>query len=312
MQTASTVINQVVIIFLLIALGIFLRKKGFITLEAARVFSRVLITFIMPVMLIQACISRPFYREDLTGLGLGILLAVVFHALNIAIANLLIRPRKGDRDYRVERMGAIYSNYGFMAFPILQALLGDVGLFYGISYVAVSGIFSWTHGWVNLTGEKLNVKKALLNPGTAAVYIGLPLYFLQLPLPEAITGTLTMVSNLNTPLAMIITGAFLADVDLRRMFSNHRVYIAAFTRIVAAPGAMILLLLAVGAVHWFPSAGGVVLAHIIPAACPSAAFSILLVTELKMNSERSAEIIAVSTLFSIITLPLFCMFFSLL
>ena len=310
MQTATTVAEQVLIIFLLIGIGIAARKTNIVTPEATRIFSNLLITIIMPAMLIDACI-RPFHREDMTALGFGLILALAFHILNIVIATLFIRPREGS-DYRVERMGAIYSNCGFMTFPILQATLGDIGVFYGIAYVAVSGVFSWTHGWFNLTGERLNLKRMFLNPGVIAICIGLPLYFTQLPLPTVITDTISMLGNVNTPLAMIITGIFLAEVDFRQLFSDFTVFRPVLVRILIAPAVMLLILFVTGASGLFPAAGDVIFAHIVPAACPSAAFTILLVSRLNMNSAHSAKIIAVSTLFSVITVPLFAYLASLL
>lgn len=310
MQTILTVAQQVLIIFLLIWVGITVRKTNLVTAEASRIFSNLLITVIMPAMLIDACI-RPFRREDLQALGFAFLLALVFHILNIILATVLIRKRE-DPDYRVERMGAIYSNCGFMTFPILQATLGDIGVFYGIAYVAVSGIFSWTHGWHNLTGEKLNVRKVFLNPGMLAVLIGLPIYFLQIPLPGVVTETISMMGDVNTPLAMIITGIFLAEVDLKSLFTDFAVLLAAAVRLLIAPGAMLLILFLTRASGLFLAAGDVIFAHIVPAACPSAAFTILLVSRLRLNSGRSAGIIAVSTLFSVITVPLFAYLASLL
>ena len=305
MQNAITVAGQVLVIFLLIGIGVAVRKAGIVTKEASQVFSNLLVTVISPFLLINSLI-RPFQKEDLMNLGFAFILAIVYHILNITITNLFIRPREGS-DYRVERMAAVYSNSTFLVIPILTATLGTIGAFYAIAYITVSSVFSWTHGRINLTGRTLGIKKALLNPGTIPVYIGMFLYFTQLPLPAVITSTMASVSNINTPLAMIITGVFLADVNLKHMFTDLTVYRASLVRLIVSPAAMVLLIWVTRAAHLFPGADSVVFAHLLAASSPTAAFTVLMVSKMGLNSEHSGEIIAVSTLFSIITLPLFAL-----
>ena len=284
MEVAGIVFHQVVLMFCLIGMGVFLAKKRMVSMEAARSFSSILLKVISPCLLINA------YRQERTpertaGLLLAFAISLAFHVIAIAVSRIFIRKDPEGR-HRLERMGAVYSNCGFMAFPVLQALMGSEGVFYATAFVGVFNVVLWIEGITTLIPDmKLSLKKCIVNPGCIAVIIGMITYFFQIPYPSFVGETIEYMASMNTPLSMIITGIFLA---------------------LAAPGIFLLVEAALGVHQWFPIAEMACIVTTLCAACPAAASIILLPAAFgsEEDGERGAQIMAFTTLVSVVTLPL--------
>ena len=104
-----------------------------------------------------------------------------------------------------------------MGLPISQAVLGDEGIFYCSVILVPFNFLSFTQGAGLMRkrdkNEKFNFKKLLTNPGVLGVAIGLPLFLLQIELPVVIYAPVSYLADLNTPLAMVMFGTYLAAAD---------------------------------------------------------------------------------------------------
>ncbi|EKQ58093.1 MULTISPECIES: AEC family transporter [unclassified Clostridium] len=302
MELGIIVAKQVMIMFILIGIGITAFRKGIVTIEATNIYSNFLLVFVVPALIINAY-QRGMVKEQLVGLGYSFVLAIVFHLMSIIIVNLLIKSRE-DNNYRVERMGAIYSNCGFMAFPVLLALLGQEGALYGTAFIGIFNVFSWTNGVAILTGENnINIKKIIFNPGSLGFIIGLILYLTQIPIGSVTAQTISYIAAINTPLAMVITGVFLANIDIKETLKDINIYKSVLLRTIILPLIMIFLIKITGFENWFDAGKNVAIAHIVACSCPAAASTILLVARNGLNSEHGAKLVTMSTLVSIVTIP---------
>ena len=311
MELAVIVAYQIVIMFILIGIGIIVLKKGIVTIESTKNYSNFLLMIVTPALIINAY-QRELVKEQLEGLIFSFILAIIFHILSIIVVKLIIRKRKST-DYKVEQMGAIYSNCGFMGFPVLSALLGQDGMLYGTAFVGVFNIFLWTNGISLLSNDtKLSIKKIFLNPGVIGVIVGLILYFTQIKLPSVIGESIGYIASLNTPLAMIITGAFLANVDMKATLKNINIYKSVLLRILILPLMMLILIKITNFENWISGGYQVALSHILSCSCPAASSTILLVTKMNLNSEHGAELVAISTLLCVITIPILTIIFNVL
>lgn len=311
MELGIIVAKQVIIMFILIGIGILAFKKKIVTIEATNIYSNFLLVFVVPALIINAY-QRGMVKEQLIGLGYSFLLAIVFHVMAIIVVNILIKKRE-DSNYRVERMGAIYSNCGFMAFPVLLALLGEEGALYGTAFIGIFNVFSWTNGVTILTGENtINIKKIIFNPGSLGFIVGLILYLTQIQIGDVTSQTISYVASLNTPLAMVITGVFLANINIKETLKDFNIYKSVLLRTIILPLIMIFLIKITGFENWFDTAKSVAIAHIVACSCPAAASTILLVARNGLNSEHGAKLVTMSTLFSVITIPALTIFVNLL
>ena len=303
MEYAIVVVKQVIVMFILIAVGVISRKKGLLTKEATRMLSNFVLNIITPCLIINA-FTREYNDKDTRGLILAFILAIVFFIISTTTVHIFIRKNEGNK-YRIERLATVYSNCGFMAFPLLTAVLGQHSVFFGTAFVTVFNLFLWSNGIAMLSSTKdLSLKKVFINPGTIGTYIGLLIYFLRIPVPVVISDTIGHLNNLNTPLGMIITGVFLAEVNVKSIVKNYRMYYVSLLRLIVYPMIFLLLIKVLGVATLFGQAKIVAVVSVICSACPSAASVILLSAKMDLDESYGAELLSATTLLSIISLPI--------
>ena len=216
MEAAVLTLHQVILMMLLIAVGIACARLKWFSDEVAQALSRFLLWFVTPALLIDA-FSRDYNAAEAHNLLLSGLLGIVFHLLAAGIAKLAIRC--GDKGKcAVARMSAMYSNCGFMAFPLISAVFGEIGVFYGSAFVGMFNLSLWTQGRALLLGRKgITMRGALCNAGVLGTIAGCVLYFCRFPLPGIAGSLAASLASLNTPLAMIVIGVFLSRCSLRSL-----------------------------------------------------------------------------------------------
>ena len=198
--------TQVLILFLMIGTGFVLGKLHLITHKGAVSMSNLLMYVVSPCILIVV-FQRPLETETFHNFWVALLAALVIHGINILVSELVIRDRDPMRK-SFFRFSAIFSNCGFMAVPLQTAILGSLGVFYGSAYLLVFTVLTWTLGIQLVKGGKMafSWRTLLLNPGVVGVAIAMVLYLLQITLPEIILSPITYLSDMNTPLPMVVIG----------------------------------------------------------------------------------------------------------
>ena len=175
----SALYTQIAVMFLLIGVGAVCYKYKLVTDTGSGQMSALLINFAAPAIIIHS-FCRAFDRAMLGKLIISFVLSLVLLGISIGIAALVFH--KDTTDYADKRMCVIFSNNGFMALPLLQALYGDDGVFIGSINIVATNIVIWTFGVWLLTraGNRGKVRpswqKILLNPGTIGFFIGLAIF----------------------------------------------------------------------------------------------------------------------------------------
>lgn len=297
MDAFLSVILEVAVILLLIVIGYFTVKKGMFTKESLGSITSFLLYIVTPCLLVSSFLSAEPGKLD----GWTMLLAVVLPALSIVISiavSYLFFRREPSGRRRVLRFSMIFCNVGFMGIPLVEGIVGSEGVLYGSFFIAVFNIFCWTYGYVMMGGGKVRLKALLLNPGVIGIVIGLPLYLLDVPVPALIERPIELISALNTPLAMIVVGGYIAQVKLRAFVSDLAVYKMAVLRLVVAP----LLYLAL--VWLLRPDETLLMSTVIQAATPVAANCVLFAVQYDSDAELASKSVAVSTALSVVTIPL--------
>ncbi len=286
--------------FLLMGVGAICYRRGIVTEEGSGQMSTLIMTFVAPCVIIHS-FCRSFDPAMLNKLILSFGLSVLLLAVSIALATLVFR--KGSADYADKRLCVIFSNNGFMALPLLQALYGDDGVFIGSINIVATNILIWTYGvWLlsraSGRASSVNWRKIVLNPGTIGFFIGLAIFLTSFQLPEILGSTVSFLADLNTPLAMIVLGVYLAQSNLRESLRDRSMYLVALFRLAAIPllGIALLLLL--------PFDRSVCSVLIISISMPCAVASSMFAQMYGTNYRYSSRIIAFSTLLSAATMPL--------
>lgn len=298
MEAMMTVVGKVAVILILIGVGYIITKLGWFTERGASEITTILIKLVTPCLIVNS------FLGDTTGLETSeMLLSLVVSGLAIGMALVMslftFRKEPSERQ-KVLRFSVIFSNAGFMGIPLVESIVGGRGVIYGSFFVVMFNVICWTYGYHMMSdGARMNLKTILLNPGIVGLLFGLPIYFFQLKLPALITEPVGFLASLNTPLAMMVIGSYIARVDLHSFVSDMAVYKMALLRLVAAPAVYLLVLLLIR------PEPDLLVSSVIQAAAPVAANAVLFAVQYNQDSKLASEAVAVSTVLSIITIPIF-------
>ena len=297
LHSFSIVFGQVLSLFIMIAVGFAMYKANRINDAGVSQMTDLLLYAVTPCVVFNA-FNRPF--DPATALSIAVFAAesAVFLTLSIFAGMLLFRGK--DRDSRVVlRFSAVFSNCGFMGIPLAGAVCGEKGTLYASIFVVLFNVFQWTYGFAMMSGEKLSLKKAIVNPCVLGLLAGLPVFLLSVSVPAPLENAVSMIAALNSPLAMIVIGTHLARADLVSTLTDFRCYPASLIRLVLLPAAVMS---ATVFMPWLDSFQKLTLAVMFGA--PVAASCALFATKFGRDSELASRLVALSTVFSMITLPL--------
>ncbi|MBE6856201.1 MAG: AEC family transporter [Ruminococcus sp.] len=294
---ANTILNQTVIMLILIIVGIICAKTGIISKNANKDLSAFVLQIVNPVVILMA--YQMEYRSDLVkNLLMCFLLSLMAFIIVIPLAYLLI-PDKTERDTSVERFSAIYSNCGFMGIPLINALFGTEGVFYLTAFITFFNLFVWTHGIILISGEKSlkQVIKVFYSPTVIAIFLGVIMFFARIRIPSVPAQALEFIADLNTPMAMIVSGVTMADTNVTALIKKLRVYYIVLLKLIVLPLALAVVL------TFLPADEKVRMTVLVAASAPPAAMCTLQCIRYNKNSVYASEIFTAGTILSIITLP---------
>lgn len=292
-----TVGGSVLTMLLMMAVGFFLAKRGLLTKPTLSQLSTLLLYIVCPAIMIDTLLGQVLNADTLKALLIAFAVLAGTYVLMMLLIQLCFR-RSREEHRGTLRFAAIYGNTGFMGIPLIQAVLGEPGMIVTVVSLAVFNISIWTHGAVLIGGrQRASVKKALLNPGTIGFLLALVLFLLHVRLPGPVAKAVSFMGSLNTPLAMIVIGGQMAAVDLKSLFQDGRLYAVSVLKLLAVPMISLLVLLPFGLDPI------VLVAVTILAGCPTAGATSLMCQTMGKDTDLSARLVTMSTLLSIITLP---------
>lgn len=287
--------RQNIIMFIYLLIGYSLYRRKLITAQGSGEIGKVLLYVIMPVAILKSYMKE-YSGEMLAGFLISLLAAFGSLMLSILVSTLVFRKKSTIRQF-----GAAFSNAGFIGIPLVQMTLGEEAVFYVASFVALLNILQWTYGIFIITGNKsqVSLKKITTNPIVISFIAGLLLFFLPIEIPEMVTNVIGTLAAMNAPLAMIILGAYLAQVRLRELFTDRLTYLCTAVRLIVIPVLTIALFLVVPDKY-----GTVRLAVMLAAAAPVGSNVAIFAQLFHKEYTDAVKDVCLSTLFSILTMPL--------
>lgn len=297
LENFLTVGHQVLVLFILMAFGAIGNRRGLIEESAISGMTNVVLYFVTPCVIIGS-FQRESNMELLQGLLLTAGLAFLVHFIFIPLTNLLIHDDDKAKE-KVFRFAAIFSNCGFMSLPIQQAVLGDIGVFYGSVYVAVFNVVLWTYGLAMMSGDTKDIRvgKLLFNPGLIGIFFGLLIFIFRIELPSIVSAPIEYMAALNTPLPMVVIGYYLGNLKISHLKSNTKQYLAIVLRLVVLP------LVAIAVFKLTGVDDTIAIVCTIASCAPAAAVTAMFANRFKRDAGLAAQMVSVSTLFSLFTIP---------
>lgn len=298
MENAEIILNQTLIMLILIIVGIICKKTKIITDDGNKELSKLVLTVVNPIVILMAY-QKDYKPQLVKNLLIAFGLSILSYIILIVAAYLLI-PQKDGRETQIERFSAIYSNCGFMGIPLVNALFGSEGIFYLTAFLTVFNLVVWTHGIILISGERnlKNIVKVFYSPVIISIVLGIIMFFAQIRLPDIITDSLNFISNLNTPLAMIVSGVTIADTKILKLLKKPGIYYVSFLKLILLP------LILIAAFSLFNVNEQVRITVLVAASAPAATMCTLQCIRYEKNSLYASEIFAASTILSVVTLPI--------
>jgi predicted permease len=297
------VLNQVMILFIILIIGFASGKFKILDSTATRKLSELLLNVCSPMLVFNSFLIE-FSSERLinilwiVGAGGGMFL------ISILLANLIYKGF--DETIKpVIISTAIFSNCGYMGLPLMKALFGEEGVFYGSFYIVLFNIALWSYGFILFGGKGTKAqifRKVLVKPALIAVYVGMIIFISGIPVPTVIRDATKYVGDMTMPLSMLIIGGVISTVKLNTVFNDWRVYLSSSVRLIIMPLIAIFFARLIGA----PELPAAVVATAL--AMPAAASTTMFSEMFDKNAVFSSKCVTVSTLLSIATIPLLVYF----
>lgn len=305
MEIVGIAANQVLIMFFIMALAFVCYKVHILNDSANKALSDVLLHFVNPI-LIFVSYQTDFKPEMTRGFLIAFFMAVLSHGLFLLLARLCI-PKTEKQDYLVERCNLIYTNCGFFGIPLVNGIFGAEGVLYLTAYVTIFNLLIWTH-CVSVFNGKTDIKsilKVLRSPTILAIFIGIPMLFFQIRLPQMVLKPLEMIKEMNTPMAMMVAGISIGQTDFKLLLKKYRLYLVCMLRMLVFPFVnLVLLKLLFGS-------GMVSEILMIAGACPSGTMVTMFALKSGRDYHYSSEIFALTSLLAVATIPLLIFLFHL-
>lgn len=294
----SVIVNGVISLFLIILVVVYAAKKRIITKEINKGLTNILLKITLPCLVVSSFI---FDLSD--ELKDNIIRCFIYSPLvliiSIVISYILLIPIKGEKKIIIQ-FANVFSNCGFIGFPIVFSIYGNEGVIYASIFNLFFTAFLWTYGVILFNGKmkREDIKKVLLNPAIVAVFIGLIIMIFGFDIPSVLSSTLDLVGNMTSPLSMIIVGVILGNAKIISYLKDKTIYYSAFLKLIIMPCILILIS------KLLKDTSLVIKTLIIVTAMPAAAMTSILAESFDKESEYSAVIVFITTLFSVITFPI--------
>ena len=300
----STLFSSVLLLLLMVIPGILMSKFGLSNKLFGKGISNLILYVTQPALIIHAYV-RDFDKDVFIRALIVLVFAVASHLLFTFIAFALYKKYPDDIK-RVLRFATIFTNAGYMGIPLITSILNDEAAIYASIYVIVFNVFVWTVGCYIYTDNKkyISLKKALLNPATISTLIGLVIFVLPINryMPSVMNSLLVSMKDMVAPLSMILIGLQLANINLKGIFRDVAMYKYLVLRMLFMPTAVWAILKVVSLCGY--SDPTVMTVILICSATPAAAATSMFAEIFDGNATYSSKIVSVSTIISLITMPL--------
>lgn len=297
-------------VFIIILLGYLAFRRGWVDINGSKLLSTVMMNIAAPCLIINTITSKSITPESWGMVKTALLIMVGYHILatiiNFGLAKLL---RPGKENLGLYWAELTFANSGFMGFPICLAVFGDEAFFYMALMNLVACLFMYTLAIAQVRygsqdqGEKTSWKEKLKSmfsiPSTAAL-VALFMFICDLHLPSFLMDTLDSVGSMMVPLSMLIIGIQLGDSKFGQMLKNWRYLTFSALKLLAWP------LLTFAVCSQLPAHPLIVMDATLAQAMPGAALPVVFAEQYGRNTRVCAELVFVSTLFSVITVPIAC------
>lgn len=297
----TNLFNMQGMLFTLMLLGAFLKRRGIISNEGKKMLGDMVIFVILPCNIYQSFQTK--LSSDMIGGGITVFVMALVTIFVSIILNQFLYNKQGDGRKKVLQYGTISSNSGILGNTIAESIYGPMGLFYAALYLIPLRTCMWSYCMTFFTeapDKKTLLKKVVTHPCIVAVFVGLVSMVPGFRIPGFLSLSISYISRANTATSMIFVGTILAEAKPEH-FKDPLVFYYTAIRLGLIPLISFVIL---KAIHADPLATSV---SVVLAAMPMAASTAIMAAKYDRDALFATECVVFSTLVSMITLPLWCL-----
>ncbi len=302
-MSTSVVLQQMLVIIILIAVGYAMFKKGLITDEGSKTMSFLVLTITNPAVCISSAFSDEVnitHADILMGLVLGVIMYVFLIVFGHLFSAILTKDNEKRRIYT---MLQIYANVGFIGIPVTSAVLGEQSLVFVTISLIIYNILFYTHGYSTMLSGRKDIQykftwKSLINVGTVSGVIAIAVFWFNLRFPAFIETTISTAGNATTFMAMIVLGISIAKIPLKNLISDKKIYLIWAVRYLLVPIAFALVLKKILGPSVMVSAFGILMAM------PVGNMPLMLANQYGLETETFSAATFLTTILSVLTVTL--------
>lgn len=294
-------LQQMIVLFILMSVGYFCYRKAIITDEVSKKLSAIVVNVANPALVLTGCMeeSKIQGRELLMIAGIVAAVYTVLLILAFLIPRLLRVKRESRGTYQAM---TVFSNIGFMGFPVIAALYGNQALLYAAVFTIPYNALIYTYGVAamkkgDVERDSFSLKK-IFNIGVIACIVTIAVYLLRLPVPGFVKTTVTNLSNLTAPLSMMVIGASLATIDMKKLFTDVKLLLFSAIKLLLIPVAGVML------IRQFVADDMICGVCMVMLATPVGSMTAMLAQQYDGDYEMASKGVALTTILSVLTMPI--------
>lgn len=303
MNIFSTTLSQMAFLFSLIVIGFILTKLKVVNTDAAGILAKLENNLFIPALVLNTFVQN-FTVDRLQSawqmLLASIILLLVVIPLAIGVSKLMTKDRYIQNIYTY---GLCFSNFAFMGNAVVSALFPDIFLEYLIfTLILWMGIYLWGAPSLLMSdGSKQTLKsrlKSFTSPMFIAMLVGIVLGLTGVKLPDWTNSVISSSANCMSPIAMLLTGITVANIDLKKTFKNGQIYLISLIRLLAFPLLFLVIFM------FLPLPETMMICAMCSLAMPLGLNTIVIPSAYGKDTSAAAGMAIISHILSCITIPL--------
>lgn len=306
MELSLLLAEQILAMFLTMAVGFFVVKIGLFQETDGKVISNLVVYICSPCIIIDS-FQIEMTDDKVRGLLLAVIAAIFVHIVMLAgtwILNHIFRFNS------IEKASIIYTNAGYLIIPLVGAVLGSEWVFYTTAFILVQTVLMWTHCTCLISeSRQKDWKKILFNPNIVAMLLGLLLFLFRVQLPGVIASCVSGFGQMISPASMLVIGMAIGNVDLKWVFTQKRPYLICFFRLIFYPILGVIGFGILGQMGIHPDAEYILMVVLLATAAPAAAMVTQLAQLYNKDVKYASVINVMSVIFCIVTMPVMVMLY---
>lgn len=295
-------------LFAIVIVGYVAGRLGYMGGEFDKRLSSLVINITCPALILSSAMTGelPDRRLILPLLGISIITYIILTGVVFWLPRYLTKQKA---DEGIVGFALMFGNVGFMGYPVVASIFSHQAVFYAAVLNVVNTLAVFTVGTILIVGDvgdgKRFQKKVLYSTPMLSAYLAMLIVALGIDnIPGLISQPLTMIGNITVPAALLIIGSSMSQLSLRTMLGNRTVYATTLFRLILIPLGFYYLFSALGFDPYVVNINTVVIAM------PVATYGTILCLKYGRETTLITEVTLITTLLSMLTIPLLTLLFS--